>query len=367
MLRINWTFLRRVAGSRLGMLLVVLCWGFILLVFVHLPLHQPQLVDCSPRGQEVYEFSMLDRMYSIWEGIPMLALYPAMLTTAALLKLLQKLFLLSCVPTARLELVLFVVASSIQCMFVGFAVEAFVRGIWRSRRPPNKSNVAKKTWLAVFLLFLPVSAYADQESGPTAYATASADGKYIFLMFVPGRVPEAEVPLVEGRRILGRIVAVNYPASGLYRNDGSNTPLWTVDWYAYSVIVPSDGVHLIRRGPWAKTLSGEAYTFYANGKELRSYRISALADTAVLLKRTVSHFEWEERATVDDSRHVLAVTTFSKESFVFDYTTGEMLSARRPLRILLIVSVLGFVLVAAWLIKRTLTVRGRATGVCNSD
>jgi hypothetical protein len=35
----------------------------------------------------------------------------------------------------------------------------------------------------------------------------------------------------------------------LYRNDGSTTPLWTVDWYAHSVLLPSDGIHLGLRPP----------------------------------------------------------------------------------------------------------------------
>ena len=211
-------------------------------------------------------------------------------------------------------------------------------------------RVARIRWLGALLMLLAAIAYGDSESGPVPYATESADGKFIFVMFAPGR-PSSEVPLVEGRRILRYISATNYPASGLYVN-GSNTPLWTVDWFAPSVIVPSDGVHLTRRGRWARTLSDEAYTFYANGKELRAYKVSHLVDTVSGLKRSVSHFEWEESARVDESRHLLAVTTFSKESFLFDYTTGEMVSARRPLRILLLVSGIGFILIGAWFIRR---------------
>ncbi|MFQ5932993.1 MAG: hypothetical protein ACE5MM_11350, partial [Nitrospiraceae bacterium] len=35
---------------------------------------------------------------------------------------------------------------------------------------------------------------------------------------------------------------LDYPASGLYHNDGSTTQLWTVDWYAHNVDVSSDGI-----------------------------------------------------------------------------------------------------------------------------
>ena len=211
-------------------------------------------------------------------------------------------------------------------------------------------RITKTPLLVVLIVLSTAITYADSESGPLPYATESADGKFIFVMFAPGSRTD-EIPLVDGHRILRYITARDYPLSGLYAS-GSNTPLWTVNWFAPSVIVPSDGVHLIRRGPWARTLSDEAYTFYANGKELRSYRISALADTIVGLKRSVSHFEWEESAGVDESRKVLAVTTFTKESFLFDYTTGEMVSARRPLRVLLLVSALTFILIVAWFIRR---------------
>ena len=37
-----------------------------------------------------------------------------------------------------------------------------------------------------------------------------------------------------------------WTVSGMYRNDGSTTPLWTVDWYAYEVDVPNGGEHVVR-------------------------------------------------------------------------------------------------------------------------
>jgi hypothetical protein len=65
----------------------------------------------------------------------------------------------------------------------------------------------------------------------------------------------------------GREIRAKYPTSGLYKNDGSTKASWTIDWYAYSVLLPSDGIHLIRRGPWAKDGSTEALTLFASGRE----------------------------------------------------------------------------------------------------
>ncbi len=180
-------------------------------------------------------------------------------------------------------------------------------------------------WLALTLLFfLPAVAYGDSERDPYSYVTQSADGKYLFVMLAPDG-PEP---------IFGDELKSIFPASGMYLNDVSRTPLWTVDWYASSVVVLSDGVHVVRWGPWAERLSDEALTFFANGKELRSYRISDLVDTSFGLERTVSHFFWQrgDSAEFNENNHTFSLITVSDEKYNFDYTTGEMISARRPLR-----------------------------------
>ena len=208
----------------------------------------------------------------------------------------------------------------------------------------NRINI----FVIVFQMLVPAIAYGDTEAGPFPYARTSADGKFIFVMFTPGHVHPAEVPLVDGRQVFGYIPASDYPASGLYANNGSRIPLWTVTWYAHSVIVLSDGIHLVRRGPWAKSQSDEAYSFYANGKEVRSYKISDLVDTPLFLKHSVSHFEWEETVRIDEQNHELVTALYNTEGFVFDYTTGEIISSRRPFRAVLLVCGTALVLLAGW-------------------
>ena len=178
-------------------------------------------------------------------------------------------------------------------------------------------------WLALTLvLFLPAIAYGDSEIEPSSYVRESPNGKYLFVMLAPDYVHERN----ELRNI--------FPASGMYLNDVSRTPLWTVDWYADSVIVFSDGVHIARWEPWAGSLSDEALAFFENGKELRSYRISDLADTTLASIRTVSHFYWNrgDSAEIHENDHTFSLITMSDERYTFDYTTGDMISARRPLR-----------------------------------
>ena len=174
--------------------------------------------------------------------------------------------------------------------------------------------------------------YADSERGPSPYAQPTANGKYLFVMLVPGQSDSGDIPLWDPARGTVKDIPARFPASGLYLNDGSTAPLWTVDWYAPSVTVLSDGIHLIRRGPWAKRISEEALTLFANGKLLRSYNINDLVDTSIILPHTVSHFAWEDDRVLDESNHSLVLTTLSKETYKFDYTTGKLVTARRPLR-----------------------------------
>ena len=209
-----------------------------------------------------------------------------------------------------------------------------------------------RTVLLTLLMLVPAFAYADREAGPISYATASPDGKYLFVMLAPGETQADKIPVVDSGGRISKYIASKYPVSGMYQNDGSTTPLWTVEWYAFSVIVPSDGIHIIKRGPWAKRLSDEALTFLAQGKTLHSYKISDFVDMAAPLPHTVSHFRWLESAKLNDHDHTLEIATFSKERYSLDYTTGEVVSSRRPLRALFIVAAAITIFMAAWFIRQ---------------
>jgi hypothetical protein len=180
-------------------------------------------------------------------------------------------------------------------------------------------------WLALSLLFiLPTIAYGDSEAPLCSYVRDSPNGKYLFVMLAPRNARYDD----------GAELKNIFPASGMYLNDVSKTPLWTVDWYAHSVMVFSDGVHVVRSGPWARELSDEALTFFANGKMLRSYRVGDLVDLKIFLERTVSHFWWEraDDSEFNETNHTFSLATISDEKYTFDYTTGEIISARRPMR-----------------------------------
>jgi hypothetical protein len=172
-------------------------------------------------------------------------------------------------------------------------------------------------------------AAADTEAPPTTYTKTTANGRYVFVMIAPIPVEE-EVRCDQKSGYRGREIRNKYERSGLYRNDESRALVWTVDWYAQSVEVSSDGTHIIRLGPWPTSTSQEAVSFFANGTLLRTYRIRELVSIPWALPRTVSHFRWQKTIQFDDSALTFTVTTLDGNRFVFDVRSGSLLSARRP-------------------------------------
>lgn len=176
----------------------------------------------------------------------------------------------------------------------------------------------------ISLLILAVAtpfSLADTPAPPSSYVAQSADGQFLFVMIAP--------PWSEERAAKIQAIRKKYRVSGLYRNDGSSEPLWAVGWYAYGVIVASDGSHVIRHGPWASSSGDEAFTFFADGREIRSYRINELVGNPEFLPHSVSHFMWLGNHQLDDSAGTWAIRTLNGEYYTFDISTGEILSSFR--------------------------------------
>ena len=184
--------------------------------------------------------------------------------------------------------------------------------------------------LFIFALFMvPGSSRADLEGILYSYKEESPDKRFVFVQF---REEHRERPSPEHLRL-----SKEYPKSGLYRNDGSTIPLWTVDWSGRdadgSVILSSDGIHMVREGPWARGPEEEAVTFFSRGKELQSYCVSDLVTFPFLLPHTISHLFWRKRIDIDERKSTLVVTTLHAESYVFDLETGFVDGIIRPAQI----------------------------------
>jgi hypothetical protein len=218
------------------------------------------------------------------------------------------------------------------------------------------------------ILLASINVSADDERVLRPYTLETADKKYIFVM-LRNVGPQDDLLRRSGK----------YPQSGLYLNNGSRTPLWTVDWPGF-VILPADGIHLVRRGPWPRQEDGynvEALSFFANGKLLKRYSVRDLVDFPWLLPRSVSHYQWEQElpansqfdkvtfrlldgsefdegdqgVIIDNIAGTLKLATLTGEEYVFDLKSGGILRANRPMRkkvVLSLIVVLAIYLIYLW-------------------
>ena len=147
-----------------------------------------------------------------------------------------------------------------------------------------------------------------------------------------------------------------YPAPGLYRDDGTVKPLWTVSWYAPEVLVSPTG-RLVRLYPTANSGDAPALAFYKGGRTpspLMSPRRTVNGHTVTLLIPHSAHSigsgeliaeiplrrllgdaaswpgattTWYREATIV-SNHYLRIFLPGGETYTFDLDTGEIV--RKP-------------------------------------
>ena len=117
-----------------------------------------------------------------------------------------------------------------------------------------------------------------------SWSEVSPDGKYILVMLIP------EALRIEIKKDFeqyhpdeqyeeeGAELKEKYSESGVYANDGSTQPLWTVPWYipAYDVFFSMDGEHiLIAQGDSIHSISdlpqGAQLYFHHKGGSRQSY------------------------------------------------------------------------------------------------
>src|SRR5258705_11676034 len=122
-------FIKRVLLSHLGHILLAVSWCFILFVLVRPSMNRPFFVDCVPTKDELFWITEVNHSFPIWTVIIGIAHFPSILVTQAVMWLVVKGAAISCMKTAKLELAVFFIASSIQWLLIGYSVESFVRWI----------------------------------------------------------------------------------------------------------------------------------------------------------------------------------------------------------------------------------------------
>jgi hypothetical protein len=182
--------------------------------------------------------------------------------------------------------------------------------------------------LGAALAFAP-AARADKIGPPESYKTYSADKAFVFVMIAPG----------------GGMFDI-YAQSGLYKNDTSTEPLWTVEWYARSVAVANDGKHVVRyAGPHAyeearnpdrtkrvvtdADLKKEALSVFAKGKLVKTFAIGDFVTDAKALPHSVTFFRWHKLARLDDYKGRLTVDTLDGTRAIVELATGKIVETKK--------------------------------------
>jgi len=181
--------------------------------------------------------------------------------------------------------------------------------------------------IAAILMLGNVPALAYSRTATYSYTKLTHDAQYLFVMISPRSAEHDGAGSNSSIRQGIRKIRDTYTRSGLYRNDGSTIPLWTVNWYAFGIEPLSDGVHLVRKGPWAipyNYYDAEAVTFFAKDKLIRSYTVSDLvADPADLPDYTLPDCQH-----LNDQDKTYTIITNHGEYYLFDVTTGKTITVR---------------------------------------
>ncbi len=186
------------------------------------------------------------------------------------------------------------------------------------------------------LALLAVAGFASTAGAepPRSYRKLSPGGRFVFVMVSsePARDEIARTPEA-GRKSIWDIRR-RYARTGLYRNDDAERPwpIWTVEWWSQGVEVSSDGLHAIRRGPLPLApnpgekpdLSGEALSFFAEGRFLCDYTIADLVYRPEKLRRVGDSLSWLAESNLDDGGSEYTITTQDGGKFAFDIRTGAM-------------------------------------------
>jgi hypothetical protein len=159
-----------------------------------------------------------------------------------------------------------------------------------------------------------------------SWTQVSGDGRYILVMVSPKSAVEDG-----GNQIISSAVGKvrlreHYTESGVYRNDGSNKPLWTLPYHheALPARVVVDGQYVIL-GADPCPLALHAVAIYGQGREIvRCYRHDLIA--CYLSKRVLSLFGFgglhERDSQWDPKQQSYTMTTEQGERFEFDVATG---------------------------------------------
>lgn len=172
--------------------------------------------------------------------------------------------------------------------------------------------------------------------GEESWREVSQDGRYVLVMISPDITEVNWLSHWPSKQSEVREIRAKYTTSGLYRNDGSTEPLWTLPYHlpVYEIYVSPNGQRvLIVQEDWGHTISnipgGGSLFFYDKDGEIASYQDHELT-WCWLLKGLANNlmgrnFAECDQAHFDSEALTYTIKTSQSEEFVFDVTTGKII------------------------------------------
>ena len=177
-------------------------------------------------------------------------------------------------------------------------------------------------------LILPSLLFADRPTSPVSYKYEVAGGQYLFVMLAPDQASRCSGPANKSKDDI-----CIYPASGLYFNDGSLTPIWELNWYGHQqhVHVSSNGKHLVLMGAWPKRghskeeeMAQLAVAFYEKGSLKKKYTLGDLISDPKGLTYSEGYVQWKNNDSFYDFGNQFTIDTVEGKTYTFDATTGSI-------------------------------------------
>jgi hypothetical protein len=177
--------------------------------------------------------------------------------------------------------------------------------------------------VTLFLISLDTkSAQACGMVSLAAKSTATQDNRYTLVVIQ--KEFEKHYPFVASTEIRDR-----YKVPGLYPNDGSVQPIWTMDFeteygsrFGGRLYTSFDGKHLVSV---ADTFIYSPLLFISDGKVIKEYNHQELgADTS---NSADCRYEWIKEVSFSQSRGILTVEHLNGSKLSFSIYTGERVLA----------------------------------------
>jgi len=124
-------------------------------------------------------------------------------------------------------------------------------------------------------------------------------------------------------------ITKKYARTGLYVIPDTSNPVWTVNWYAPSVDISSDGIYLIRHGGWMGGDPFEALSFFKNGKLFATYDESDLVDDDSERSYGTLRYRWRKKSVFDKIHNHYYLLTADNNEYTFDMRTGKIIRFNR--------------------------------------